>query len=151
MTTANEKLEKFFDAVVDELAMKHGNYHYPRQACFADSCKKDGIVNAPPLKRPCNWKDIRNLTRRFLIEGPEVNRKWKQRARRVGLKSADFHDLCLGIFVSGDAPEHSALLRALLDNTNIAEVITKVNMDAVKTAEAALFNGVGIPTSDQTP
>ena len=127
-TTADKKLERFFDSVVNCLLNKSVNFHWPSGDCFNRSCRRGGATDTGVLVLLCNWKDIMILSAWFLKYGPEVDDDWKRVAREGRFNPSDLHDIFLGIFVGGDG--------WLPANSHPYVTLEEALMDAAKAVEA---------------
>ena len=101
MTPTNEQLA-FFNGVIDALRRKPYSYfHWPIAECFTGECNGYGFAGST-RHRPCYWKDIQNLAFEFFNRAPDVSHLWKLNVKDTALDPDEFHELCIGVFISGE-------------------------------------------------
>ena len=102
--TPSAKQLGFFNGVIDALRRKaYSHFHWPIAECFTGECNGYGFTGST-RKRPCYWKDIQNLAFEFFNNAPDVDDHWKLNVSGVELNPDDFHELCVGVFISEPNP-----------------------------------------------
>lgn len=148
MTPDDEKLEKFFDDVVADLAGKvlgeeNTNFHYPSVDCFEDACAHRSAFPVNPTTLLCNWENLLHLSAWFLKYGPEVDDVWEKVVQNIVVEPGALHELLLGIFIGGSEGGKGWF--------NPCIHLYEVNLDYAKAGENLALRIPETPETPETP